>query len=283
MTSPTNAPLSRRTVARGAAWAAPAVLLASSAPAAVASPTTPTGCGTLVWTNTTLSGTQGTSATRTGVITLADGSQVTVTVAQQRTGGQPGRKIDSGQPAPTATYGDFSATAAGGQQAWANGVTSNQQNLYVVNGGTSSVLTLNQGTSTSGNGTTRGSETLTFSFTDASGAALTPQSIFFNAYDITSQQTNMNNAAYYTDSLSFAGATLTTSGATGVPSVYNITSTSISSYGTNTSTSTGNYIGLTLTPTSSTVNMTYSNTSTTPLVASSNYQYVGIGDMTVCF
>lgn len=284
LTASAKSPLSRRLITRSAAWAVPAVLLATGAPAEASSPTAPKGCGTLVWSTTSLTGTQGVNATRTGVVTLTDGSRVTVTVTERRTGGQPGRKVDSGATSPTPAYGDFSAASAGGQQAWANGTTSSQGSLYAVNGGTSSVLTLNQGTSTTATGRTRASETLTYSFVSSTGTALQAKSITFNAYDITSQVTNMNNAAYYTDTLSFSGATLTASGAAGSPSAYTVTPTSISSYGTNVSTASGNSVTLTLTPTSPSVSLTYTNTNTTtPLVGNNNYQYVGIGDTTICF
>ncbi|MBB5511487.1 hypothetical protein HD598_000174 [Neomicrococcus aestuarii] len=283
MTEITTRPtISRRKIAQSMAWTVPVIALAGAAPAMAASRLS--GCATLKWTDTTLSGTQGTSGIRTGSITLPEGSLVTVRVTQHRIGGQPGRDINSGKAAPTSIYGDFSATAAGAQQAWANGVTSNQSSLYVVAAGSSSsVLTLNQGTSTSANGTTRGQETLTFSFESSTGKVLTPTSITFNAYDVTSQLTNMNNAAYYTDSLSFSGATATYGTAVGAPSIYEALPGSLSSLGTKTSTSAGNYIPVTLTPTSATPIITYINASTTPLVPSSNYQYVGIGDLKVCF
>ncbi|GAB2904418.1 hypothetical protein [Neomicrococcus lactis] len=243
------------------------------------------GCGKLVWTSATLAVTQGTDATRVDTITLSSGEQVTVAVRKYRTGGQPGRKIDSGQQ-PTPNYGDFSATSAGSQKAWANGVTSDQSTKYVVpSGTTTSVLNFNQGTSSSAKGTTRGSETLTFSFASSTGKALTPVPISFNAYDITSQQANMNNAAYYTDQLSFSGATDRYGTAVGTPKTYvtTTTTTSTSSTETNTSTTSGNYIPITLKPSSATPSITYANVSTTRLVASSNFQYAGIGDVTICF
>lgn len=283
MTEITTRPtISRRKIAQSMAWTVPVIALAGAAPAMAASRLG--GCSTLKWTDTTLSGTQGINGIRSGSITLSDGSLVTVRVTQQRTGGQPGRKIDSGQQ-PTPSYGDFSATAAGAQQAWANGFTNSQSSGYVVAAGsTSSVLTLNQGSSSTG---TRGQETLTFSFTSSAGIALTPKSITFNAYDVTSQVTNMNNSAYYTDSLSFAGATATYGTAVGSPMTYVKSPSSLTSTGTNTSTSTGNYIPVILTPTSATPQITYTNIADAKtLVAGTNgnnYQYVGIGDVTICF
>ncbi|MGY5318350.1 hypothetical protein ACXA45_03830 [Neomicrococcus lactis] len=233
-----------------------------------------------------MSGTQGTGGVRTGTITLANGQKVSVTVTQKRTGGQAGWvRGTTGVTSPTKDQGDFSATAAGSQRAWANFKDNNRLNSYVVDPtSTNSVLTLNQGTSSAAAPAKRASETLTFSFTSSTGAALTPVSMTFKTYDITSQLDNMNDNAYCTDKLIFGGATAIYGDPVGTPSTYDATSSYLCSTGTNTSKSTGNYIPVTLKPSTSKPTINYSNTAPkSTLNAGNNYQYAGIGDVTICF
>lgn len=278
---PTNTPaaLSRRALSRGAAWSVPALAVASVAPALALSLT---GCATMLWTKTTLSGAQGTSGVRTGTITLASGDKVTVTVSQNRTGGS--RSYDQALTYD-GTNGDFSATSAGAQRAGTAGAGANKDAKYVVDPSTtSSVLTLNQQTSSSGS---RASETLTFSFKDSTGALVTPETMSFNIYDITMQDKSIISSTKanqrYTDQASFANATMTTTNHGGVPATYTQTATSLT--GTSQSTATGNYVDVVLTPTGSeNVTLTYANANTYgPLTSSFNQQYIGIGDLEVCF
>lgn len=275
-------PPSRRAVVRGASWAVPAIAATAAAPAFAASRV---ACGTLKWTDTTLSGTQGTNGVRTGKITLADGKTVTVTVTQQRVSGYPGydRSVTT---TPTPTQGDFSVTAAGGQKAYGGGSTWNSQGyFYTVDPSTTaSVLTLNQASAGTTAAPIKGEERITFSFRDSTGQTLTAKSISFNMYDITSQTVAQGaaKARSYTDQVSFTGAALETTGSSGAPATYTTTSTSIT--GTSLSTNAGNRIGVTLTPTSSTVSLTYRNTNTGELAGPyQNYQYIGLGDLQICF
>lgn len=275
--------VSRRTLSRGVAWSVPAVIVGTSAPAMALSRNT--GCGTLVWTSTRLSGTQGTNGVRTGTLTLDTGGTVTVTATQQRVSGFAGYDRGGAATGPTPDFGDFSVAAAGGQKAYGGAVTSSQGNAYTVaSGSTTSVLTLNQASSGTTTRPVAGKETITLSFKSSTGTTLAAQSISFNIYDVTSQTVaqGATKARSYTDQLSVSGATLSASGATGSPSTYTTTTTSIT--GTSPSTNTGNYTRITLSPTSSAVTLTYENANTAGLNgAYSNHQYIGIGDLRVCF
>lgn len=83
--------------------------------------------------------------------------------------------------------------------------------------------------------------------------------------------------------LSVTGATLSQTGAGGSPNTYAVDSTSVTGQALSTK-ATGNYIGLTLTPSSNTVELTYANANTSILSGDyQNYQYIGIGDLRVCF
>lgn len=261
--------VSRRTVARGSVWAIPAVLMATSAPAAAASPREASGCGLVNWTQSSTSG-----STRTYTLTTSNGVKVTMTATQRRLSGRP-----AVSPLNNVSY-DFVASPAGSQAAYSNFKVQSQGADYTVSGETTSVLTLNQGTAVSG---VNARQDVVLSFT-VDGRAVTPKSIMFNAYDITSQVTNMNQRAYYTDKLSVSGAMMTTSNPTGAPLAYVTTSTSVASTGTNVSTKRGNSVTVQLAPTSSVVTLTYENSNyATPRDPNANYQYIGIGDLTVCF
>lgn len=122
--------VSRRTLSRGVAWSVPAVIVGTSATAMAVS--TYTGCGTLLWTSTSLTGTQGTNGVRTGTLTLDSGRAVTVTATQRRISGRAGYDRGSNYTSPTAGHGDFSVATAGSQQASGNNLTRRQNDFYHV-------------------------------------------------------------------------------------------------------------------------------------------------------
>ncbi|QRO87439.1 hypothetical protein [Kytococcus sedentarius] len=267
----------RRTVTSALAWSVPAVAVTAAAPAVAASPSL-SGCATFAWTG--LTGTSGTGGQLSGSTPATSGT-ATMTVTQSRTSGQAGNV--------NGTNFDFARAAAGSQRAEgnypANSIKSQGAFYSVPTGSTTSVLTLNQGSSST---TQAASETLTFTF------ASTPTSVTFNIYDITSITGATRPYAYnerYTDKVTFGGISWFTVDATvGSPSAYTTTSTSISGTGDNWSTNTGNYVTVTVYPTSSSFTLTYTNAyaapvnrETTAYTVDGNFQYIGLGDVRACY
>jgi hypothetical protein len=255
------------------------VLTAVSAPAVAASQLR--GCATLKWIDARLtSGVQGTNGVRTATLRYGT-TAVTVSVAQNRTAGLAANSTSDGNTTvgPTEGSGDFSVAAAGAQKASGGTRLESQSSGYVVpTSSTASVLTLNQKSS----GAANASQRLSFTFTDAAGKALRPASPAFTLHDVT-QITTGTNSLRYTDLLVWGGATATYGTPVGSPSTYSrMDATGIQ--GSAMSTTSGNHVRVTLTPTSATPTLTYSNAQPDPSrIVNNNRQYVGIGDLTVCF
>lgn len=256
-----NTQISRRTLAKGAAWSTPVILASASIPAYAASSLI---CQTLSWP---------TSASSTSK-TLTNGSY-TVTVTQSRTAGA--NSLYNG------TSSDMVAAAAGSQVGTGTANTGTEGNGYTVGSTTSSVLTLNQRT----NGTrAAAAQTLTFTITDSSGKAVTPKSISFNIYDVTGSSGG-TNANSYGDVVTLSNATWQLSNFLGyAESDYTtVSSTQLAMANVrNMSPTNGIVISATatVTPTSNSFSLTYSNGNTSTLQAWGNNQYIGIGDITIC-
>lgn len=167
--------------------------------------------------------------------------------------------------------------AAGSQQAVGTQGARRAQGsgFSVPSGTTSSVLVLNQGTCNN----TRASQTLTFS---CSGEEV-PTSVSMNIYDITAVTTNSTSRTQYTDRVTISGGT----GSTGTLVGPAITTSGSTLTGTAPSGNGGGYVSVTFTDLSSnTLSLTYSNPGTVTTGGGAqlyNAQYIGIGDVRVCY
>lgn len=201
--------ISRRSIAAGAAWAVPAVLVSTAAPAfAVSNPVA--GCFTIDLATATRTGTQGTSGKLSGTSTSTSGA-ISYSISQARNSGLPQGPGTTTASAPTSTQGDFSVrTVAGatniGDSVYMYGATSSPHwgsttNTPLAVSSAGSYLILNQ----ANKGSALASETLTFDF----GGQI-PTSIKFSIYDIT--RVDPTSGQPYTDSVTLsAPATLTSS------------------------------------------------------------------------
>lgn len=282
--------VSRRTLARGAAWSVPILVSAAAVPAYAIS----AGCFTQVWSASNVSGAYGSRLMTTSVTkTSGNAETMTVTVRQNRSAGvgcyyDPLDNVLLKETAPSAKgTSDFAAAMAGNQVAATSIGTApkaSQNNSYTVPAGsTSTVLTLNQGTNS---GTTPASETLTWTFTDSAGKAAVPKSVTFNVYDVTRISGANPDSQNYTDLVTFGGATMAVTSQTGPTSA---TAGSNSLTGTVGSGSGGGYATVVLTGFSTNgFTLTYRNAGTASNTNASgsaplNAQYLGLGDLTICF
>lgn len=197
-----------------------------------------------------------------------------MTVVQSRTAGQ-GALYEG-------VNSDFVTAAAGSQKGWGTTGGGTQGNGYTVTN-TSSVLTLNQRTANR----MAASQTISFTFADGSGQPAVPKSVMFNIYDVTSVVTGSRNPNYYSDTFTLSGGSWVSSAFTGYTrgQYATVSSTAISMTGKDTpSINSGSYLTVTISPTSNSFSLTYSNTgAAATLTNGANNQYVGIGDLTVCF
>lgn len=258
--------IERRTLVRGAAWSAPVVLASSAIPAYAASPRS---CQILAWpigpTSTTKVLTNGT---------------YTVTVNQVWNVGEPSR----GEiPNPNMVVAKATEQVANGT---AN--TGREGKAYTVENTTTTVLTLNQRSpqnARKGNASTAASQTLTFSITDAQGRPVTPANVSFNIYDVTASVAGTRDVNTYGDVVTLSGATWELSNFMGFPreGYTTVTDTQIAMLEQNMS-PVNNVVAVTatITPTSPTFSITYSNGLVKSLARSTNNQYIGLGDITVC-
>lgn len=286
----TRRAISRRALAQGAAWSVPIVVSAAAVPAYAIS----VGCFTQTWTASNISGSYG-SRLMTASVTKTSGNPdtMTVTVRQNRSAGVGSYydPIDNGLLKETASSAkgtsDFVAAAAGNQVAATSVATApkaSQNNAYTVpTGSTSTVLTLNQGTNS---GTTPASETLTWTFTDSAGKAVVPKSVTFNVYDVTRISGANPDSQNYTDLVTFGGATMAVTSQTG-PTTATVGSNSLT--GTVQSGSGGGYATVALTGFSTngfTLTLRNAGTASNTNASGSaplNSQYIGIGDLAICF
>lgn len=207
---PATANVSRRTLAKGAAWSAPAVMIAAAAPASAASRPIQ-GCYTLTWTTggfqTLTSGTQGVDGVRSGTLSPAATSpgtgSLTGTVTQNRTAGVALGRDSTNRYAPSNTVGDFAV----GNSAWSVSGGS----VWSIARPSTTGLVLAQARDAG----TLPSQTVTFSF---GGLVDTAR---FRIYDLTAQDSTQNSqrANNYYDTFVFSGgtATWTASGTTTRP------------------------------------------------------------------
>lgn len=107
-----------------------------------------------------------------------------------------------------------------------------------------------------------------------------------NLYDVTRVGTeNRTVALQYQDSVSFSGANISSTSSIGAVTS-TVSGNTVS--GTSSSGDTPSYVQVTLTPTGSQFTLTYTNSggvqsTTNNGFAINNVQYMGIGDVTVCF
>lgn len=286
---PTTRTVSRRTLARGAAWSLPIVASAAVVPAYALSP----GCFLQTWA-ATISGAPGSrNMTTTVTKIIGTAETLTVTVSQSRSAGvgsyyDPVNNLTLKETAPQAKSTTDFVGATVGQQVAATSLgaapKASQGNAYTIPGGsTSSVLTLNQGTDQA---TTPAVETLTWTFTDSTGKAVTPKNVSFNVYDVTQVSGASPESQNYTDQVTFSGATMTVTSQTG-PTKATVGANSLT--GTVPSASSGSYATVSLTGfTNNGFSLTYRNSGTPSQTSASapvprNSQYIGLSDLTICF
>ena len=278
-TTATDGVLTRRKVAAAALWSVPVVSLAMAAPAYAISPGQ---CVTMTWTSGTVTQSSPYTSARYSTSTNSiNGESVSVGVNSSFTSGGPAGYVDGTMVLVASQSGasnmNFKTYAAGSQQAVGTQGARHAQGtgFSVPSSTTSSVLVLNQGTYNN----TRASQTLTFSF---SGSQV-PKSVSMNIYDITAVTTNSTARTQYTDQVAISGGTVTTGTAVG-PAV---TTSGSSLTGTAPSGNGGGYVPVTVTNlSSSTLSLTYSNPGTVTTGGGAqlyNTQYIGIGDLKICY
>lgn len=187
--------MSRRSLAKGVAWSAPAVVVAGAAPAYAAS----RECDyTVSFVPNATSGTQ----TLTATIPSGSPIQVTATVTSRTGRFSPsnmtvGTNVRSGGSCPTFTSPGVNFAATG--------------------------LVLNQGGSgTCGtNSLTAASQTVSFTFRDSAGALVTPTSGTMTIMDISSHSTAAAGGYWkgYWDEVRFSSTATSVSGSTGAPAL----------------------------------------------------------------
>lgn len=283
----TTTGISRRRLGAAALWSVPVIAVATAAPAAAISPGQ---CYTMNWVDGTASiASNYGSATYTAPTGAVNGQQVTIGVNQVQTAGAAASYYEgSGAVGISGKVGvnrNFVGYTTGSQRAVAHGGTDantgGTHKFTVAAGSTSSVMVLNQGSGSNG----PASQTLTFSLGSTSDPI--PKSVSFNIYDITAvNDASSNTNAKYVDRVTVSGGTMAAGAVVGGP---NVTRTANTLTGTGQSSDAGSYVPVTLTGlTSNSFSLTYSNPGQNNTVGSStktqfNAQYIGLGDVKVCY
>lgn len=188
--------VSRRTVAKGATWIVPSVLVATAAPAYAVSPGACAGvCYTLVWTSTTrTAGTDNTGGNwaRSATVSPPSGTGCTTplsaSISQNRTGG-----FSGAVSSPTSGTYNYSRSNERGDFS----VGTNSGSGTVVGANSGLVLSQSNGPSNTAQ------QTVTFNF------GVPVQSVSFTIYDLTTVTTS-GTASNYSDQVSFSRTTTLT-------------------------------------------------------------------------
>lgn len=280
-----NSSISRRTLAKGAAWTVPAVMVGAPAHAFVSSLA---GCKTVPWNAGTYSG----GGSRRTYTYQGDDFRVVVTLNQQGGSGHGGTqpKADSASSPSRHFVGSAAGSQIGINQVASpggrRGFLSQQGTGFSVDTqSTSSILTLSQGTY---NGSMARC-TLTWQFFDLAGQAVTPDEVSFKVFDVTATTSShtRENSQWYTDVVTIGGGKATLSNASQGSQSFRIsgsTATGISPSPYNGYSA----LAVTVAPTNNSFTLTYANSGNTTVTSGArpgyvfNSQYIGLGDFTIC-